>query len=85
MNRRIALLSLIGLAGMAACTSPVTGDKEVDTGKGYVIKTIDGCQYLEVSSLIGANNGYYSITHKGNCNNPIHRLDKSEKSVTIIP
>lgn len=83
MNRRIALLSLIGLAGMTAC-SPITADKSEDTKSGYKIKTIDGCQYIEVDDGI-LDQRIYSLTHKGNCINPIHRLDKSEKSVTIIP
>lgn len=34
---------------------------------GYSIVIIDSCEYIEVSSLIGATNGYYSLTHKGNC------------------
>lgn len=82
MNRRIALLSLIGLAGLTAC-SPIMSENSVDTGKGYSIKTIDGCQYIEVASLLGTNAGYYSLTHKGNCTNPTHKLDKSEKAVIV--
>jgi hypothetical protein len=34
---------------------------------GYSIVEIDSCEYIEVSSMTGANNGYYSLTHKGNC------------------
>ena len=84
MNRRVALLSLLGMAGLAAACAPVAGDSAVDTGLGYVIKVIDGCQYIEVASLLYTTAGFYSLTHKGNCNNPIHKLDKPEKAVIVV-
>jgi hypothetical protein len=35
------------------------------------IVEIDGCEYIETGSF--ARGGYVSnLTHKGNCNNPIH-------------
>jgi hypothetical protein len=34
------------------------------------IKTIDGCQYIETYSI---NTQTVTLTHKGNCNNPIHK------------
>ena len=34
--------------------------------------TIEGCQYIYVDENPG-NFRLYSITHKGNCNNPIHQ------------
>lgn len=71
MNRR-RLLLLLPLA-VVACGIPPSGDKAVDSGKGYTVKTIDGCEYVEVSSMIGSQYGYYSLTHKGNCKNPIHQ------------
>ena len=33
----------------------------------YRVVVIDKCEYIEV-----ANGSSYSLTHKGNCNNPIH-------------
>jgi hypothetical protein len=45
--------------GFASCTS--SNDK-----------VIDGCQYIETVSYTG-NGPVTSLTHKGNCNNPIHR------------
>ena len=33
--------------------------------------TIDGCQYL--GDLVGDSRSNY-LTHKGNCNNPIHEI-----------
>lgn len=34
---------------------------------------IDGCQYIETTSFNG-DGGVTSLTHKGNCNNPIHLI-----------
>ena len=49
-----------------------------DTPKGataqrenYTIKTIDGCEYIEFDSGI-LDQRVYSLTHKGNCKNPVH-------------
>jgi len=43
-------------------------------GTGLTIEeyTIDGCQYI--GYLHGSNCDW--CTHKGNCNNPIHKLQK---------
>jgi hypothetical protein len=35
-------------------------------------KTIDGCEYIETTSNTG-NGLVKSLTHKGNCQNPIHK------------
>jgi hypothetical protein len=35
------------------------------------IKTIDGCDYIETVSYTGEG-PVSSLTHKGNCRNPIH-------------
>ena len=43
---------------------------------GYSIIEIDNCQYIEVSSMIGTQSGYYSLTHKGNCKFCLQRLAK---------
>ena len=43
---------------------------------GYSIVEIDSCEYIEVSSMIGANNGYYSLTHKGDCKFCLERSKK---------
>lgn len=47
------------------------GEKSVDTGKGYTIKTIEECEYIEYDYGI-LNQRVYSLTHKGNCKNPKH-------------
>lgn len=56
---------------LGGCHEP--SGTRTETGKGYTILEIDGCQYIEVSFGTGSNVGYYSLTHKGNCNNPIHK------------
>ncbi len=67
---RYTLLVLL-MALSFSCTTP-TGEKRVEKD-GYSVVTIDGCEYIEVTFCAGCNNGYYSLTHKGNCSNPIHK------------
>lgn len=40
--------------------------------------TIDNCQYIEVYNNPAGNNAMYSLTHKGNCINPIHTYNKEK-------
>lgn len=41
---------------------------------GFKKRRIDGCQYLEFENGDKASMAYtYSITHCGNCDNPIHK------------
>jgi len=76
MNRknfiRNTLLSFASIL-FIGCNDEPKPEGETDSKKSgdYVIKTIDGCQYIEYDY------GYfdqrvYSLTHKGNCNNPQH-------------
>lgn len=39
-----------------------------ETPPDYNIVIIDGCEYLRLEHT----HGYASLTHKGNCKNPIH-------------
>jgi len=60
------LISISILALMLNSCESVVGQPEGH----YDIITIDGCQYLK------RYNGYqegHSFTHKGDCNNPIHK------------
>lgn len=41
----------------------------------YSIKTIDNCEYIYVSRRPW--DGNFSLTHKGNCKNPIHYEQKT--------
>ncbi|MBL4862887.1 MAG: hypothetical protein JKY09_07725 [Crocinitomicaceae bacterium] len=38
----------------------------------YKIIAADGCQYILYNEEAGINLGYRYMSHKGNCNNPIH-------------
>ena len=61
-TQSIAFAYVLFLIG---CEKPQV-EKTVDTNKGYNIKTIDSCEYIEVDSGIG-DYYRYTLTHKGNC------------------
>jgi hypothetical protein len=42
---------------------------------------INGCEYLVTYGY----NGGQSLTHKGNCKNPIHPYNKVKTTIKIIP
>ena len=71
MKRGILILALIGLV---SCTEEETVEVKKETINStidaYAVKivTIDSCQYLWVPKYKGAG-----LSHKGNCNNPIHK------------
>lgn len=45
----------------------------------YKVVTIDNCEYVEVKAGI-ADQSVYSLTHKGDCKNPIHcRVEEKKK------
>jgi len=60
----IAMLICIGIA--ATILSCKEKGKELFAGEQV---TIEGCEYLKMRSY----SGYFSLTHKGNCSNPIHK------------
>lgn len=64
MCRVLLTLFLFTIVG---CTTP-TGTSSTDYGKNYVIKIIDGCEYIECDYGI-FDQRVYSLTHKGNCKN----------------
>lgn len=72
MKRVLIIVVIFALTLALACNPAPTGEKTTDSGKGYSVKVIDGCEYIEVSFALGVQSGYYSLTHKGNCKNPIH-------------
>lgn len=78
--KKIGLLLLLSIA-IISCDDPNVSPK--DTGVRYGLSgrpiqelVIDGCQYI--GQFNGANTDWGS--HKGNCNNPIHKQNK----VTVI-
>ncbi len=57
------------------------GSEEYETatpvGGKIKIKKIDDCEYLIYETgYVGSQSYSFSITHKGNCSNPIHRCEK---------
>jgi hypothetical protein len=64
--KRMALFCLIALPAFG-CVK-----KEDIVSKHTNVTVIDGCQYLESAYALGTQQTLYSLTHKGNCNNPIH-------------
>lgn len=60
------LLYVLILASVGGCwTATKTNPRKTDDGHTVVV--IDSCEYIEVSYARGAQWGYYSLTHKGNC------------------
>jgi len=60
--------ALVAIA-LSACQPDYSGGN-----KPHEMRTveIEGCEYLEFDSGMGSTR-VYSLTHKGNCKNPIHR------------
>lgn len=60
---------------LTGCNPQPEGEsKESKTGD-FIIKTIDGCEYIEYDYGL-YHQRVYSLTHKGNCSNPIHNYNK---------
>lgn len=67
---RTLILVLIVLTLTACSPAPTNNNgKEVNS---YIVRTIKGCEYIEVSVWRATDAGLYSLTHKGDCKNPIH-------------
>jgi hypothetical protein len=62
-------IALLIMVVTGSCGRDSGSMKDSNVASSTVV--IEGCQYLENSYRIGNN---YNLTHKGNCNNPIHRL-----------
>lgn len=69
-------LLLVGLLifGLVSCNF-VKGPRHKHKD-GYSVVKLEGCEYIEVTYNLGWQTGYYSLTHKGNCLNPIHQCQK---------
>jgi hypothetical protein len=67
-NRITLAICFVALmcAVVSGCDEMIpTGERE--NKSGYEIVIIDSCEYIEVTFCPGCDNGYYSLTHKGNC------------------
>ena len=57
---------------LVSCTKQSKESKKYKDN--FTIRVIDGCEYLEYEHGTTASNAYtYSITHKGDCKNQIHK------------
>lgn len=68
---KILTVMLLSLFSLSACPTP-KGSTETKTGKNYTVKMIEGCEYIECDYGI-LDQRVYSLTHKGNCKNLIHK------------
>jgi hypothetical protein len=69
--KKLTILFIAVSIGMVGCGDKPEGEREEKSG--YNILIIDSCEYIEVSHSLGTQYAYYSLTHKGNCSNPIHQ------------
>ena len=67
-------LFLIPFLFLLSCTNTPNGESSVQKDN-YVIKTIDNCEYIEYNEG-SFDQRVYSLTHKGNCKNEFHNLNK---------
>lgn len=59
---------------VAGCDSSPNGGYSGASPQSYETIVIEQCQYIQVVNGPSFANFYsYSLTHKGNCNNPIHK------------
>lgn len=65
------VLTVILLATVGGCNFEPPDGTVGPSNVPYNIRYIEGCQYIEVDSGFG-HSRVYSLTHKGNCNNPLH-------------
>ena len=73
-----SLITSTRLTAKAEAISEILQDAVVIDNKSKVtphsvgFRNEDGCEYIKTTS-IGSNNYSVTLTHKGNCKNPIHQ------------
>jgi len=73
-NFLLAVIIFLLALGCGVNPSPKT-DSRKEIGENYAVVIIDGCEYIEFDYGV-LQNRVYSLTHKGNCKNPIHVYNK---------
>lgn len=70
MKKLLIAVMLIGMISSCTKKNVKTTPTEIviDGNSSVEVITIEGCEYFKVYSSYG----YFSLTHKGNCKNPIH-------------
>ena len=72
----LLLVALVVLVGCENNTRPSSFDSQKTVKPGIKELTLEGCQYLFMDSGIEFSQNYtMTLTHKGNCTNPIHRCN----------
>lgn len=72
--KNLLITSLLGilLIGLGGCLKPMLATGTLPE-KDYKVIVIDNCQYIAAENGVPDVRNYnLTITHKGNCNNPIH-------------
>lgn len=70
-----SLLLLAAIFSLSSCVEDDRPEGSRTTKNNYDIVVIDGCEYIEFDCGY-AQCRVYSLTHKGNCSNPIHIYSK---------
>lgn len=66
--KRINILILTIALGVCGCVKSEVAVVEHNIKGNYKLLIIENCEYFQWN----VTHGYMSITHKGNCSNPIH-------------
>jgi hypothetical protein len=69
-NLFLAAVVAFAIFSLGCGQSPST-ERRMETKNNYSVIVIDGCEYIECDYGILAQR-VYSLTHKGNCKNPVH-------------
>lgn len=69
MKQKITLITILVLSTSCSNISSKSNKEILETN----VRVIDDCEYLEFENASSGSQNYnYTITHKGNCKNPIH-------------
>ena len=65
-----SIILLFVIISLSACANNVKRSyNDGENFENYKVVVIDGCEYIQWRTSYG----YLNITHKGNCDNPIHK------------
>lgn len=72
MNK-LNLIIILSILSLSSCFTETEDSNPTSVGN-YSIRIIDGCEYIQVENGLTLGNNYnYTLTHKGNCKNEIHK------------
>lgn len=74
------IIAIFILLTYVSCQTETDSNTVYSKGN-YSIRIIDGCEYIQVENAYKSSNNYnYTLTHKGNCSNPIHKCPCQNQS-----